>query len=66
MTDPQVVDRLARIETRLEVYNELLKNHIKRTELLESEVHSLWRWKFWVAGAIVAVITLVQLLVKFI
>lgn len=41
-----------------------LEIHIKRTAALEKEIHSLWKWKFTVAGIITAVSVTAPLLLK--
>lgn len=48
----------------LEHYNESLDKHIKRTELLEKEVHDLWRWKWFVAGGLAVITFTAQILIK--
>lgn len=57
-------ERLARIETRLDIYNDLLKEHIKATHILEKEVHELWRWKFLVAGGLAVIAFFAPIITK--
>jgi hypothetical protein len=57
---------LARIDERLEAYNKSLESHIKRTEILEREVHQLWRYKWLVAGGVTVLTIVAQLAIKLI
>jgi hypothetical protein len=41
-----------------------LAYHIKRTDVLQNEVHSLWKWKWMVSGGIIVVTFILQLLIK--
>jgi hypothetical protein len=56
--------QLARIDERLKAYNESLDEHIRRTELLEKEVHELWRYKWAVAGGLAVVTFAAQFIIK--
>jgi hypothetical protein len=49
---------------RLKHYNGSLDTHIKRTELLEKEVHELWRWKWFVAGGLAVITFSAQIIIK--
>lgn len=51
---------------RLKHYNGSLDTHIKRTELLEKEVHELWKWRWSLAGALTAITLVAQILIKYI
>lgn len=37
---------------RLDTYNEQLKDHMKRSDSLEKQVDELYKWKYYVAGAV--------------
>lgn len=43
---------------RLDTYNDQLKDHMKRSDSLEKQVDELYKWKYYVAGAI-ALISLI-------
>lgn len=55
---------LARIDERLAAYNRSLDEHMKRTSILEKEVHELWRWKFLIAGGLAVIAFAAPLLTK--
>lgn len=61
MKETEVVDRLARIETHLEHYNELLKEHMRRTEISERRLDELYRYKWLAVGAIAVITFAIQL-----
>lgn len=71
MNEERLFETLSRLETHQAVTNERLANynfqlteHIKRTALLEKEVHTLWKWKWMVSGAIVVATFVLQILGK--
>lgn len=71
MNEDRLFETLTRLEAgqavaneRLANYNLQLAEHIKRTALLEKEVHTLWKWKWMVSGAIVVVTFALQILGK--
>lgn len=59
MKERDVLDILSDIKVeqakqgvRLDTYNEQLKDHMKRSDSLEKQVDELYKWKYYVAGAI--------------
>ena len=61
----EVVESLAKINGRLDVYNVHLEEHMRRSDALETKVDELYKWKYYVMGAIGVFIFLSQLLVKY-
>ena len=57
-------ERLARIETHLEHYNELLKEHIRRTDIAEKRIDELYKYKWMALGIISFAVFAAQLLAK--
>ena len=67
----RIIEELSKLKTaqavanaHLEFYNKQLKEHIKRTELLEKEMHTLWKWKWTVAGGVTVAAIVGQYLLK--
>ena len=42
----------ARQGVRLDTYNEQLNEHMRRSDNLEQQVSELYKWKYYVAGAV--------------
>lgn len=59
MNERDVIELLSDIKVeqakqgvRLDTYNEQLKDHMKRSDSLEKQVDELYKWKYYVAGAV--------------
>lgn len=50
---------------RLNTYNGQLKEHMRRSDALETKVDELYKWKYYVMGAVGIFIFLSQMLVKY-
>lgn len=50
--------------TRLDHYNELLREHMRRTEISERRLDELYRYKWLAVGAIAVVTFAIQILGK--
>ena len=50
----EIKAELARQGVRLDTYNEQLKEHMRRSDALESQVDELYKFKYIVAGIVTA------------
>lgn len=64
----EIIDRLSSLETQVKQYNQLLKEHMRRTELLEDRVLPIERklYKFQGAVALLGIVLTVFEIYKFI
>lgn len=62
----EIRDRLSGIESRLTQYNTLLKEHIRRTELLEKDVAPIKRHVYMLQGgaSLLALLALIAAIVQ--
>lgn len=58
-------EKLDNVDYRLDTYNTHLEEHMRRSDALETKVDELYKWKYYVMGAIGVFIFLSQLLVKY-
>jgi hypothetical protein len=46
---------LARVDFHMGVYNDQLREHMRRSDALEKQVSELYKWKYYIAGALAVV-----------
>lgn len=52
---------LTKVDTHLEVYNDHLREHMRRSDALEKQVDELYKWKYYLVGALAIVTTMATL-----
>lgn len=62
--ESQLVERLAKIDGRLDVYNAHLEEHMRRSDALEEKVDELYKFKYYVVGGLALASLLATLAVQ--
>lgn len=59
-----VVEKLAKIDGRLDVYNAHLEEHMRRSDALEQKVDELYKFKYYVVGGLALASLLISIIVQ--
>jgi hypothetical protein len=60
----EVIEKLTKIDGRLDVYNAHLEEHMRRSDALEEKVDELYKFKYYVVGGLALASLLISIAVQ--